>query len=136
MRRINQYQSIERTRPAPAKDTIRLGHRRKPSLSINITHVSRRHNESTSGSRPLLGNRRGTVHHAPFGSGTTMQGAFPKSRPTHQRRAIHRRSAVRREASFTWVVEVHCDEQTRLFTSDFNATNNWKPRIVRLFKNT
>ena len=40
MRRTNQDQSIKQYRLASAKDSIRLGHRWKPSRSIDITRIS------------------------------------------------------------------------------------------------
>lgn len=42
------------------------------NLSIESSLISYDHNGNTSRSRPFLGNRRGTAHHTPFRSGTTM----------------------------------------------------------------
>lgn len=44
----------------------------EPNLSIESSLISYDHNGNTSGSRPFLGNRRGTAHHTPFRSGMTM----------------------------------------------------------------
>ena len=108
-----------------------MGHGGEPNLAIISIRISRVHDGFTGGPRPFLGNRRSTAYCTHFGSGTTVRGAFSKSRSTHQRKAIRCRSPIQRNNSFAWILESHGNEATQIPLPSIPTRQTIRSRLSR-----